>query len=436
MKNSDVITPKRNDKFTREWWSLFIEKTRSLKKTTVFEHCLNRDETLLMRNYLMDIIAQLSQMRTGQFGYRVFVDGQQVDQKEMETIYDKEPFAGESFEDWAARSFEDVKFGMIINRGEKFSPDLAEMVSKKIAPLLEKIGIPRLGITFTIFIGNYGWTPIGIHTDAIGEKVLHFHLGKGRKTMYTWDRESYEEKTTPLERINNTEIEKHLEYANEYDFGEGDLYFMAEGEYHVGRSDELSMGLTLWFNNHTKNQLSRRALQVVTDQYLQDNSDILFPDLNSVSYFEGFKESLDLFNIPEELENMTFKEVLQEAYKDFRYSLYSNGGFWTRPFPVEQNFQFTNDIIVKKVSTSNILYKESVDGKKLYIYVRGTKLIFNNYACIKNMIDELNKGNDISVEKLMKMLDESWDESIGFYILNAIYLHQGIRILNEHTQKV
>jgi len=254
--------------------------------------------------------------------------------------------------------------------------------------------------------------------------------------MYTWNREKYEEKTTPLERINNTEIERHLNYANEYDFGEGDLYFMAEGEYHIGRSDELSMGLTLWFNNHTKNQLSRRALQVVTDQYLQNSDDILLPDLNSVNYFEGFKESLALFKIPVELENMTFKEVLQEAYKDFRYSLYSNGGFWTRPFPIEQNFQFTNDVIVKKMPSYNILYKESTDGKQLYIYVRGTKLIFNNYACIKNMIDELNKGNDIKIGQLMKMLDGNWDESIGFYILNSIYLYQGIRILDEYDQKI
>jgi len=124
MKSPDVITPKENEKFTQVWWNLFIAQTQGLKKTTVFEDCLNSDETLLMRNYLMDIITQLSQMRTSQFGYRVFLDGQQLGQKAMETIYDKPPLPEESFEDWAARSFKDVKFGMIINRGEKFSPDL------------------------------------------------------------------------------------------------------------------------------------------------------------------------------------------------------------------------------------------------------------------------------------------------------------------------
>lgn len=255
----------------------------------------------------MDIVSQLSQMRTSEFGYRVFLDGLQLGYKEMQAIYDKSPSPNETFEEWAKESFGDKKFGMIINRGEKFSPQLAEMVSEKITPILEKIGIPRLGITFTIFIGNYGWTPIGIHTDGTGENVLHFHLGPGRKTMYVWSKEEYENKTTPIERINNTEIEKHIDYATEYDFGEGDLYFMPEGEYHIGRSNDLSMGLTLWFNNHSKNQLSRRAIQVITDQYLQENNDALPPDINPVDNFSGFKDSLDLFNIPKEFENLTFK---------------------------------------------------------------------------------------------------------------------------------
>lgn len=420
---------KSKDYFSNEWWKLFLKKTQRLNKTKVFKRCLTKDETSFMRGELMNIVSILSKMRTRQFGYRVFLDGLQLGYKDMESIYDNAPHSNESLEDWALRSFGNKKFGMIINRGEKFSPILAESVSEKIAPFLEKIGVPRLGITFTIFIGNYGWTPIGIHKDSIGENVLHFHLGPGIKTMYTWNSEKYEEKTTPIERMNNKKIEKHIEYANAYNFGEGDLYFMPSGEYHVGRSDELSMGLTLWFNNHTKNQLSKKAIQVIINQYLEDNNYILPPDTNTLDNFEGFEESLNLFNIPEELNHLTFKEILSESYKDFRYSLYSNGGFWARPFPIEKHFEFSLDVIVKKPFIYSILYHDSIGGKKLYVYVRGTKIVFDNHLCIKKMIDELNKGEKIKVVSLIRLLDNDWEESIGFYILNCLYLHHGIIII-------
>ena len=158
---------------------------------------------------------------------------------------------------------------MIINRLENFNPDLAVLISYKIALLLKKKGIPSLGLTFNIFIGNHGWTPLRIHKDERGENVIHFHLGKGSKTMYTWDKEVYESRTEPIERLNNMNIEEFLPYANKYPFDEGDVYFMPQGEYHVGYSGSLSMGLTLWFNNPVRSRLSKRPIRAIIDQYLR-----------------------------------------------------------------------------------------------------------------------------------------------------------------------
>lgn len=415
--------------FNSDWWDNFIKETDNLSKTTVFKDCLSVEETKLMRRYLLDIIAELANMRTTQFGYRVFVNGVPQGYEAMERIYDLPPTEGEEFEDWAIRCFGSNKFGMIINRGEKFCPELAKLVSVKINPLLEKIGIPRLGITFTIFIGNYGWTPIGIHTDARGENVLHFHLGNGSKNMYTWDKEVYEGLTTPQDRYNNTNVEKYIDYAHEWPYDEGDLYFMPQGEYHIGRSDDLSMGLTLWFNNHVKSELSRRTVQVITDQYLQHSEEILELDKNDINDISNFKESLDLFTIPEEYETLTFKEVLNQAYKDFRYSLYSNGGFWTRPFPREQEYGFDKKTIIELENPYKILFHESLDQNKVYIYSRGSKIILNMDQSIVALLNEINKGQRLSVEKAISILDNSWDESICFYILNLLYLHHGIKIV-------
>ena len=34
-----------------------------------------------------------------------------------------------------------------------------------------------------MFIGNYGFTPFGVHKENIGEEGFLFHMGPGKKTF-------------------------------------------------------------------------------------------------------------------------------------------------------------------------------------------------------------------------------------------------------------
>ena len=190
------------------------------------------------------------------------------------------------------------------------------------------------------------------------------------------------------------------------------------------------MGLTLWFNNHVKSELSRRTIQVIIDQYLRDSDETLELDKNSLTDISNFKESLDLFELPDEYENLSFRDVLTEAYRDFRYSLYSNGGFWTRPFPRETDYEFTKETVIQSVSPYKICYHSSLDSKKLYIYSRGSKVVLNYDECLPALIDLINKGNQLTMHIVNDILHKDWDENINFYILNLLYLHHGINIVN------
>lgn len=413
--------------FSSDWWKeSFLKTTNSFTKTSVFKDCIPKEETKMMRDDIIDIVRRLCEMRTTQFGFRVYIEGVQLTNKEMDKIYDSPPKKGESINDWADRTFEGKKFGMIINRGEKLNDDMATRMAYKIAPLLDHVGTPLMGINFTIFIGNYGWTPLGIHTDAPGESVTHFHLGPGDKTMYTWDRETYEE-IAGEEKFNNKDVEKFLPHANVHPFKEGDLYYMPPNEFHIGKSDELSIGLTLWFNNHLKGDLARKLLRVVIDQYLQDNQETMQPDKNDISDLSASEQAIELFDIPEDMQNLNFKEFLTETFKDYRYSLYSNSGYWTRPFPKEVETEFTTEDSIVLVKPFVLKYVESLDRQNILIYSRGTKLVLNNHQCIKNLIDEINKGHEMTVSQVFGILDKEWDESIGFYILNLLDTHNGIK---------
>ena len=429
-----MITANAKDKrkpFQASWWDDFLSRTDNCTQTAVFKNCLSPEETAWMRKQLLHIVSVLSRMRTDEFGYRVYLDGKRLGYKEMPQIYDRSPHAEETVADWASRCFGDKKFGMIINRAEKFNPDLSAWVSDKIAPLLEQKGMPYLGMNFTVFIGNYGWTPLGIHRDERGENVIHFHLGKGGKTMYTWDTAVYEDMTQPLERMNNTHIESYLACADEHTFGEGDLYFMPQGVYHVGRSDELSMGLTLWFHNAVKGRLAKRPLKVILDQYFEESDEILETDPCGVGDQRSFESSLELFKLPEEFENLSFKQLLRESYREFRYALYSNGGFWTRPFPREKGFDFKPQTRIQCASPYKIYYHDNLNGKKIHLYARGTKIVLDRHACIKSLIDRINSGAITSVKDALSSLDPDWDKSIGLYILNLLYVNHGIAVVEK-----
>ena len=412
--------------FSTDWWkNTFIKTTEAFTKTSVFKDCLAKSETAIMRENILDIVRLLCKLRTNQFGFRIYEDGRQLGTKEMNRVYDSPPKKGESLQEWTDRTFGDKKFGMIINRGEKLHNELAQRMAYKITPLLDQVGTPMLGINFTIFIGNYGWTPLGIHTDAPGESVTHFHLGPGGKTMYTWNREQYEE-LAGENKYNNKDTKKFLPHANVHPFEEGDLYYMPPNEFHIGRADELSIGLTLWLNNHLKTDLAKKLLRVITDQYLTASNETMLMDKNPLEDLSAAEQAIEMFTIPKDMENLGFRDLMRETFKDYRYSLYSNSGYWTRPFPKEVEEEYTVEDSFQIVKPFVMKYTESLDKENLLIYSRGTKVVLHNFECIKQLVDKINEGNVISVKEALSILDSDWEESVGLYIITLLDTYNGI----------
>ena len=243
--------------------------------------------------------------------------------------------------------------------------------------------------------------------------------------MYTWGKNEFENLIKD-KKLDKQDVESLLPYSTEFSFKEGDMYFMPEGEYHIGKQDGLSMAITFWRYNHTKDKLAKKLQHVILNQFLQKNDDLLATDKNELNDVSGLEETLAIFNIPSEMENMNFKDLMREAYKDLRYSIHSNAGYRTSPFPIEEDTLFGLDDIVQLEKPFKILYKVSLNKEKLHVYVRGTKVELNNFHCITAFIDEINIGNPIKVSDLLKILDKNWDKEIGFYILNLIYKNHGI----------
>ncbi len=412
-------------KFDSKWWDGFLETTENMSKTSVLKDCLTKDDTSVLRTLVLEVLAEIARLRTNEHGYRVFVDDKQLEYNELLKIFDVPPVKGETIEEWSDRVYKGKKFGMIINAGEKFNLELSKFIALKVQPLLDKVGLPREGINFTLFIGNYDNTPLGIHQDSPGENVIHFHLGPQGKTMYTWDKDEYEKLVGEM-KFNNKQVDKYIPFATEFAFKEGDLYFMPQGEYHVGKNEGLSIALTFWFYNHSKEKFASKLNTTVLNQFLEKSTDLLKPDKNSLDDVSGVDSTLELFDIPEELENLSLKDLMKEAYKDLRYSIHSNAGYRTSPIPKEEDMLFKLDDYIAIEKPYKILYKESLNKEKIHVFVRGIKIELNNFDCIKGFLDEISKGIPVSVSFLLEILDKDWDNEIGLYILSELYTNNGI----------
>lgn len=413
-------------KFDNDWWDNYLSQTNNLTQTRVFRNSLTAEETALMRKYVVEIIDQLAQYRTDRHGYRVFVEGKKIDSEGMEKIYDSPPCKYKSLTNWIKNTFKDQKFGIIINEGERFNLALSKMIAVKTAPLLKKIGFPQEGINFSLFIGNYGWTPLGIHQDSPGESVLHFHLGPGAKTMYTWKKEVFD-KLVDTKNFNRHDIKPLLPHADTFEFKEGDLFYMPTGAWHIGYSGELSLAVTFWTYNHTKYRFAQRLHRTICDQFLKKNDELVIPDKNNLQDSSASENILSCFEFEDDLNTLSYTKLFQEMYTDLRYSIASNAGYRTSPFPKEEGFNLSEGEVVQLEEPFTIRCRKSLNGEKIYLYVRGHKFSLNYFDGIKKMMDEINKGAKMEVNKLLSILDESWSAEVGISILELLYKHHGIR---------
>jgi hypothetical protein len=427
MENNifEPVIEEKHNLFDNRWWDDFLDTTKGMTQTAVFKNCLSAEETAEMRGYILDILAELARRRTTKYGYRVYVDDVLLESNDMIPVYDTPPLPGEALEDWVKRAFGDRKFGMIINQGERFSLKLSKKIALKIAPLLEKTGVPTEGIIFTLFIGNYDNTPLGIHKDLPGKSVIHFHLGPGGKTMYTWDTKKYLS-LVGEEKHNNKAVDKYIPYANEHPFIEGDLYFMPENIYHVGRQEGLSIAIACWCYNRSNYQFATRIQELFSEQYLANSNIMLKPDRNELENTDGLNKTLALFNIPEHLKDLSFEQVMRETYKDLRYSLHSNAGYRTSPFPNSDPKLFSLTDTIQIEEPYKILYK-NFNGK-LFVYLRGIKVEMTHFACIETFIDKINAGAPVRVEHLLEILDKDWPEESKLYLLTLLHKHHTIRL--------
>ncbi|MGP2571441.1 hypothetical protein ACT4R9_11150 [Ornithobacterium rhinotracheale] len=420
--------------FSKEWWNTFLNINDSFKRTCVIENVLSEEDLINFNKAVRN--ALMNKLKSGEKGgFRLYFPEKNISEVNIEfknKMFDDPISEDESIESYCNRLFKQ-KFGIIFNASERYSSYISENLIKITKPLTETIGLPVAGMHATIFIGNYGWTPLGIHQDHRGANVIHFHLGPGRKKMYIWEEKKYDALTGT--KHNNHDVIPLLKYAEEFDFGPGDLYFMPWNQFHIGKSDDFSIGITFWFNNPTKISYLNNVFNTFFTQYVDNkNKDIINPNLNYLHNNSNFEDLLSTINLEEKILNLKFKDFLFMLYDEYKKGLMSNCGWEASPITYEKTkgeFIEERDLSGKKIKlTYPFKIISEKDDDTFRFYVRGYKMEIKYHVELSNIIDKLNSFDTQLVDELLENLCDSWPKEAGLYFLSMIYDKKGLQIVD------
>jgi len=368
-------------------------------------------------------------------GFRVYIESVEQEDDYLNKLCLTLPTENENITTYTNRVF-DKKFGIIINGGEKHSDLISNNIINAIQPLLELKGLPPLGLEITIFIGNYGWTPLGIHQDHRGENVIHFHLGPGNKKMYIWDEDKYKELSG--DKQNNTDIIPILPYAKEFEFSTGDIYYMPWNLFHIGYTDELSVGITLWFNNPSKYKYLNKIIESFIIQFVKKEMDVIDNKFNLIEDSQtSTKDIFEILDLDSEILKGSVSNFFSFITDEFNHNLISNGGWQTKPLSRKEKDNFEVDIdynilINKKIKSNRnfkILYKLTNDI--LFVYVRGSKFQMKYFSELIDLINELNRFEVIDLNKYFLTKKINIPKEVILYFLGLLYDKRGIEIIDN-----
>lgn len=391
-------------------WKTLYKNTRSLQKAANIKNILSKAEVEDLHINIKDILIQFLKEGETHLGLKTYVN------KELQQMGEKMKASplldSDTWETWANTIFGDEKFGMILNSLESYSNLFAEKMATIIKPLLNESGIPLGGISFLFFMGNYGFTPFGVHKEATGEEGILFHLGPGKKQFYTWD-------NPKLNVIkHNTEVfhdfDKMMKNAVCYDLQAGDAMFIPHQVFHIANSSEFSLSIVMDYINPPENVLLQELFEISKED-----------DFSNNQYSKPVK-----INAPLEahlLEKEFITKKIDRAYKFKVLLLKSNGGFSKPSILNYRNRLPANDFsIVGKASFPTQI--DSTNTNMFSIFARGHHFKSRKNNGLYSIIEKLNCAQTISFSNAKDLLLNDWELSEVFSFFSNLYIQEAIEI--------
>lgn len=408
-----------NNEKNSETWKKLYQNSQELTKPTSIDNILSDDDVTFLKQELKNIINRFLDKGELHKGIKVYIN-HELQNGIAEEMAANRPEENETIEQWCMKLFGDQKFGVVFNSLETFSNEFTERMCQIVAPLLQKAGMPLGGLSFLFFMGNYGFTPFGIHKEAKGEEGFLFHLGPNHKDFYTWDIEEYN-KIEHNTRVFH-EVDTMLPSSTKYPLKAKSAMFIPHHVYHIAKTDEFSLSVVMDYINPSRDYLEKTiATQIASSELIKNPKVGYLPPVDTTT------EELDWDSLlnPKTWENK-YKSTLTKYITKLKSNagvlnpsiLQNNGGVLNPPFQ-----------IMGKTIFPLLLHTENTE--KTCIMARGNEVIVSNNLQLSTIIEKLNTGKTISFEELQNHLTPTWELMDVFDFVSQLARVGAITICKE-----
>lgn len=377
-------------------WDQLYSDSEKLTKATSIHAMFTQEDISFVESRLKCILTKFLKKKDLNAGIKIYVN-QELRNNYAEIMAQKQPTNEGSLEEWCHSIFGFEKFGVVFNHLESYDNELTERMSKIINPLLKKAGIPLGGISFLFFMGNYGFTPFGIHKEIKGEEGFLFHMGPSAKTFYTWNIEKYNMIEHNTQVFHN--IKEMLPLAKSYELQPKSVMFIPNYLYHIANTEEFSFSIVMDYINPSQEALDNLIAKEIANKKPTTSKKATYLPPISLS------DELDSDLI---VNNNTWQEKYKQIFQRHVARLKSNRGILLPSIPEVGKYIVNNNFsITGKKAFSLIEFTDSEE--QLYVMARGNEIPVSKNVNLSALLEGLNNGNTYSFDELKELLLVNWE---------------------------
>lgn len=378
------------------FWDKFNKESNTLKNIYTFENVLKEDEINKVTHLIKQIFIDFNKIPATNYydALRVFDanNGIRLDLNEKLIKHNKTQIHDLNlfFQEITGLS----KYCIALKEITKLSDDLEKILQKYVIKhFINYFGVPLGGFEAYLFIGNYGYTPFGIHKDK--EESLLLNLGTSSKDVWIWNNEVEAKIKFDINFLESADVH--------FLMNAGDFCHIPNNIYHILSSNDFSIMIGVIPHPLRLNLLNKNIF--CNERYKED---VVTDKL------EGIINK----NLGDLMDNK-FSKKYSEAYIKL---LKSNGYFKDSP-----NIYDTNEIDLNKEYTSygNIIIL-SKSTKTLQIACRNVVIILPNTRSIRKVIRVLNNNAKINIASITKILSKELDDDLINFVINSFLSNKSI----------
>jgi len=349
-------------------------------------------------------------------GLRVYVDGARRKGNYERALL--QSIAGDGTLVSRLDEFCSSEFLAFVNKAGTWSEPIFRRFARLAAPFVDRHPPSSLSLELHLIAGRYSSTPFGAHLDERNDRVLHFNLGPGTKTLHLWDRATYVACHGDDSRC--YEPARLLPAATPYALpADRSVFHLPAERFHVGSSPELSLTLSLAVTKRSRRDfIGDLGKRMTTALERTLTSDVSFADFSP----EAVVQTADRLSRAAPGDTSAW---IDEAVQDAMLLARSNLSFTDLPEPRRTaTAELRDSAVLRRADPFPILVAER--GDTLTLFLRGRAVQMRRAASVVAVVEELQHAIELPTERALSILGTDLAPEAALGVLKILSDHRAL----------